>query len=397
MQHHALALAGAGADVTLVGLAGTPPLPAVSAHPRIARRLLPAGGAGRGRAGRGAIVLGSWQVAAQAVRLFRALAFSSPAPDVVLVQTPPAVPTLAVAWAAARLRGARLVIDWHNLGHTLLGLRFGPRHPAVRVYGWLERAGGRLGDGHLAVSAALARWLEAKWGLARVAVAYDRAPADAAPLPDDERARVRQALAGRAGLPASPAPAIVIGPTSWTADEDFDLLLDAIDRLEARARTAGAFPPLLVLLTGLGPRRAAVEARLAARPAGRVVPRTAWLDGHEYPRALAAADLGLCFHRSSSGLDLPMKLADMRAAGLPACALAYTPALAERFAEGEHGWLFTDAASLADRLFALFAGFPARAAALDGARAALAARPDRDWQAAWDSEARPAILGETGR
>jgi hypothetical protein len=37
-------------------------------------------------------------------------------PDVILVQNPPAVPTLLIAVIVTRLRGARLVVDWHNLG-----------------------------------------------------------------------------------------------------------------------------------------------------------------------------------------------------------------------------------------------------------------------------------------
>ena len=59
-------------------------------------------------------------------------------PDVILVQNPPAIPTLLVALVMARVRRAKLVVDWHNFGYTMLALRLGQCHPVVRLARWYE-------------------------------------------------------------------------------------------------------------------------------------------------------------------------------------------------------------------------------------------------------------------
>src|SRR5204863_408330 len=135
-----------------------------------------------------------------------------------------------------------------------------------------------------------------------------------------------------------------------------DLVLEAVRWLEERIRgweaAAGGrrFPDLVILVTGDGERRGEFERRFAGLPARRIQLRARWLEPEDYPRVVGSADLGLCLHRSSSGLDNPMKVADLFGAGVPVCALDYGACLAERVRHGDNGLLFSKAVQLADVL-----------------------------------------------
>lgn len=316
-----------------------------------------------------------WQVAV----LFWALAYRTRPARWLLVQNPPSIPTLAVAALVAALRGTRLLIDWHNYGWSILAGTRGPRHPFVGVAKSYEAVLGRLGDAHLAVTAAMARQLRAApYRLppaASLAVLHDR-PADlfqpvrpASPFPPAGRAaEVARILAGGAGadaacdqLLANPATKLLVSSTSWTPDEDFQLLLDALVQyvrdVPAATNSSGGGgrrrPPLLAVITGKGPQKALYERRLAQLaadgqlPPGEVAVRTAFLPMRDYARLLALADLGVCLHKSSSGVDLPMKVVDMFGAGLPVVAYAAYASFGELVREGENGRGFTTSGELA--------------------------------------------------
>src|ERR1700726_2110364 len=134
-------------------------------------------------------------------RLWRTLGALKP-PDLVLIQNPPQFPTLAVTWFSLRRRGVRFVIDWHNLGYTLLRLRLGGWHPAVRLARWLERRDARRVDANLCVSRGLAAFLESRFGVTNAHVLYDRPASAFMPIERADRERYRQALFGRLGVHA---------------------------------------------------------------------------------------------------------------------------------------------------------------------------------------------------
>src|SRR4029077_10114650 len=214
MLYHARALAASGVDVDLVGFEGTPVPKTISGDPRISiHRLNPA------TLRRGAVsgsiyaVAGLPAAAGQGFRLWRVLR-RLPQPNLVLVQNPPAFPTLMVTWFSLRRRGVRFVIDWHNLGFTLLRLRLGQWHPAVRLARWYERRDARRVEANLCVSRGLAAFLETRFGVKNARVLYDR-PAEAfAPIDRPERERFRQALFARLGIRGT-GVGFIVCPTSW--------------------------------------------------------------------------------------------------------------------------------------------------------------------------------------
>jgi beta-1,4-mannosyltransferase len=356
--------------------------------------------AGQRRAGRGAsafVVMSVLRTVAVGVRLLAVL-MRLRRPDVILVQCPPAVPTLALTWLAARLRRARFVIDWHNLSHTVLALRLGDAHRAVRALARSERRWARRADGHLTVSKALAAYLARAYGV-RATVVYDRPASMFQPVPRDAGRALWDRLAAEGALPGTRVP-LVVCPTSWTADEDFDLLLEALERTERAlappklAQTDAASeggPRFCVLVSGRGTLRDSFETRLSRRRFSAVWVRTVWLAADDYPTFIGMADLGLCLHQSSSGLDLPMKLAEFRGAAVPACAFDYAPVLGEVLVQGCEGWTFRNASELSDILISLAHGHVRPESPLAQARAWLASHPAERWDDHWRDTAQPVL------
>ena len=101
-------------------------------------------------------------------------------------------------------------------------------------------------------------------------------------------------------------------------------------------------------LTGDGPQKAALEQRIAGLRTSSHEIHTGFLPEADYRSLIRRADLGLSLHRSSSNLDLAMKVVDLFAACVPVCALDYGGCLGEQVRDGENGYVFQSARQLAD-------------------------------------------------
>ena len=403
MQYHALAFASSLAEVDLVGYAGSAPQRAVRDHAHITCHLLPPPLLQRHHRLPRLLFLGYalLKVLRQSWQLLWMLLFIVSKPTFIVMQNPPAVPTLLIALLVARLRAAKLVIDWHNFGYTMLSLQLGQKHPAVRLARWYEHVMGRRADAHLCVSRAMQTELQRHWHLQNVSVLYDRPAEVFAPTPLFERQALFRRLPETATfLPgyrpeASDRPALIVSSTSWTADEDFSILLDAASRWDALIRRheeqkpERLFPQVYMLITGKGPLREFYEEHIARLRLHKIHVQTLWLAIEDYPLLLGAADLGLCLHRSSSGLDLPMKIADMFGSGLPVCALDYGPCLTELVRHGENGLVFSTSEQLANQLYELFQGFPSATPLLARLRRNASECGRVRWREGWQKDALP--------
>ncbi|KAL9322091.1 hypothetical protein ACSQ67_010144 [Phaseolus vulgaris] len=207
-------------------------------------------------------------------------------------------------------------------------------------------------------------------------------------------------------------PALVVSSTSWTPDEDFSILLEAAVMYDRRvAAILGEddsvdeevmwkeisdgkqylYPRLLFIITGKGPEKEKYEAKIKRLKLKRVAFRTMWLSADDYPLLLGSADLGVCLHTSSSGLDLPMKVVDMFGCGLPVCAVSYS-CIKELVRVDNNGLLFSSSSELADELLLLFKGFPDDCDALKVLKyGALETGSSARWATEWEEHAKPLI------
>lgn len=381
MMNHARALRARGWAVTLAGYGENPPPPDLAMDPAVRVVELDAGRGGFGR------IL--WRLAGE-LRRERWTA--------VLVQNPPGFPVMAVLALAGR-RGARRILDWHNFGSSLLALRRSRRRHAAGLYGWCEQRLARRADEHWAVSDALAE----KLGGIRAVVVHDRPSRifrtaaalsrDHAPSGINGGKSADRLAWWRRVLPhlAPPtAPCWVVAPSSWGPDEDSDAMLRVAEEWRKNAGSWGDAPHVAIIATGRGPMQAEFARAAAALSTGPIVLHTAWVPAAEYPALLAHADAGLCLHRSSSGVDLPMKLADFRGAGRKALVMDYGPVLTEVFRPETDGWTFRNDAELAAGLRTL--------APMTAEELTVPPAVEDTWEAEWDRRLGSwAAALETGR
>ena len=255
------------------------------------------------------------------------------------------------------------MIDWHNFGYSILALKLGTGHPLVRISALYEKVFSRAAVHHLTVTNAMAEVMKKNYNVTAQTL-HDRPAAIFRPINVQERTEFLSRLPETAAYaqdlsPSSKSPwKLIVSSTSWTADEDFSLLLDALSTYSAIAVSKTNLPRILAIITGKGPQRehylSKIKTMNQEKKLLNVVIQTAWLTPTDYATLLAAADLGVSLHTSSSGVDLPMKVVDMFGTGLPVLGWGEFAAWPELVKEDVNGKGFASSRQLAEQLIELF-------------------------------------------
>ncbi|GAX21133.1 beta-1,4-mannosyltransferase [Fistulifera solaris] len=381
MQYHTMSLLEAGHDVTLLGYTGEDLIPALQENQErlrvvrfmppsflFLRKCLPIYFVSR------ILSLTLW--------LTWALFLSVPGvADCIIVQNPPAMPIMAICVLYCKLmsfwRGKRpaFIIDWHNLGYSMLNP--GAVQKLARKY---EQIMAPFADAHFTVTKAMKVFLQENMNIktnSSIQVLYDCPPAMFQRISLAEQHSILMKLdkqlcqncprewthskdnshqslfteccENNRYLPRLSRPALIVSSTSWTPDEDFGILLDALVIMDRHIETKRLDLRCLVVVTGKGPQKEMYEERISRLGMRHIAIQTVWLEPGDYPKLLACADLGISLHTSTSGLDLPMKILDMFGCGVPVCAVNFA-CLSELVEDDVNGRVFESSRELADLL-----------------------------------------------
>lgn len=369
MNYHALSIAKCGYKVHLCGYRETDLMREVAEHPMIEVHEIATTAR---KPGETYLVFAVRKVVHQHVTLFQLLKRFRGVVFLV-VQTPPAIPMLGMArfFKMFMSPSTKLVIDWHNLGYSILALRLGKTHMFVKLYRQYEKWIGRRAFIHLTVTVGLGQFLRSSFGMSgrRIMPLYDRPAVQFRLLSEADKKAVRTKHSAEIFDNMQPGERIIVTSTSYTPDENLDTLFDALQQysqqLEKQTHVSSSqrdnqsgsrLPPIRVIITGKGPLRPKVQKQIAELEESESMPgvsfRMPWLPYEDYPSVLGVADIGVSLHESSSGYDLPMKALDMFGCGVPVVSVNY-PCISELIKDNVNGMVVDDAEQMSRALVSI--------------------------------------------
>lgn len=272
----------------------------------------------------------------------------------VLIQNPPILPILhiMIIWKYLYSNSTRIIIDWHNLNYSILEMKFSERDRVstkfigkylvkimktyeILLSKWFARL-------NITVSENMKEFLlnqcypnfnkmnklDQMYYDGLYLVLKDRPASQFKPLTDSFRREkfinehfsfIFKECIDNDGFDFFKKDKIIISSTSFTKDEDFDILLDAMKLYDLKMEEPDAdLPKIFLLVTGKGPEKQKFLRNVEnLKFSKRIVIKNYWLSSSDYAKIISVADLAISLHLSSSGIDLPMKILDFFGCGVP--------------------------------------------------------------------------------
>lgn len=91
--------------------------------------------------------------------------FSKHISSYILIQNPPAIPTIPICWFFSILSEAKFIIDWHNFAHSLMALSLKKDHVIVKIAKFVEIYFGSKSYYNFCVTKAMKEYLQKQWGI----------------------------------------------------------------------------------------------------------------------------------------------------------------------------------------------------------------------------------------
>lgn len=173
MQYHALSFAKEGFEVNLVGFDISPLIQELQDEQQV--HVVPLSGFSEKPRWLPRLIFYLTKTMFLFVQLIIVVLWKTSKHSHILVQNPPAIPTLAATWLICLIRQSHFIIDWHNYGYTILSLTVGSTNPLVKFSKFYEGMLGRIAAYNICVTQAMKEDLKQRWDVT-AATLYDRPP-----------------------------------------------------------------------------------------------------------------------------------------------------------------------------------------------------------------------------
>lgn len=216
-----------------------------------------------------------------------------PKPKFLILQNPPGIPSIIICSIACFFRRTKFIIDWHNYGYTILEVNKRPSFLCKIAY-FYEKIMSKSSHLNFCVSQAMQRNLKEQFNINAICLPDRPVKGLFKFLNENEKKdlykKYSDALNPLLEMDKQKKPIAMISSTSWTPDEDFDMLLNCMIQTESLFTDITQVKKVLFIITGRGPMKDEFMEKVQKAKLKVFDVRSIWLDSDDYPKLLSSVE-----------------------------------------------------------------------------------------------------------